>query len=98
MKGTIAICALALHASPSVCAPALAASGDVEIVIAIRDHRFVPPEVRIRSTTDFDVVLRIRNEDDTAEEIESVQLAIEEVVPGGGEMSIPGVSCLLGCP
>jgi plastocyanin len=67
---------LALLASAAV-----RAEESTVVELAIRDHRFVPAEVRVPAGRPL--VLRIRNEDATAEEFESKALKVEKVIAGG---------------
>ena len=58
----------------------------VEIKVAIKDHRFVPDEIRVRAGTT--VKLTITNEDSTVEEFESFSLNREKLIPGGKTVTI----------
>jgi hypothetical protein len=51
------------------------------IEIVLKDHRFTPDEVHV--TSGKPAFLRIVNQDDTPEEFEMRQLAIEKVVTAG---------------
>jgi plastocyanin len=53
----------------------------VTVELTIRDHRFIPAELRVPAGKV--VVVRIRNEDPTAEEFESKPLKVEKVIAGG---------------
>ncbi len=50
------------------------------IQLTIKDHRFDPAEVRVPAGKAF--VLQVKNEDATAEEIESRPLKFEKVIAG----------------
>ncbi len=45
-----------------------------------KDHRFTPAEIHVPANQP--VLLSLTNEDDTAEEFDSVALKVEKVVPG----------------
>lgn len=52
-----------------------------EIKITIKDHRFVPSEIRVQAQTK--IRLRITNEDPSAEEFESFSLNREKIIRPG---------------
>ncbi|MTJ83513.1 MAG: cupredoxin domain-containing protein [Telmatospirillum sp.] len=54
--------------------------------IILKDHRFTPAEVHVPSGKP--AFLKIVNQDETAEEFEVRQLAIEKVVAGGGSVIV----------
>jgi plastocyanin len=64
--------------------PALA--DDAGVVIAIKDHHFVPETVEIPAGTK--VKLIVRNQDQTTSEFESVEFHREKVVQPGGEITL----------
>jgi plastocyanin len=64
--------------------PALAE--DPSVVIAIKDHRFVPETVEIPAGVK--VKLTVRNEGDTTSEFESVQFHREKVVLAGSAVTL----------
>lgn len=66
--------------------PTLSLATDAEIVIAIKDHRFVPTEIRVPAGKK--IKLLIHNQDATAEEFESHELNREKVVPGNSKLPI----------
>jgi plastocyanin len=70
--------------SLAVAAPVLADSPDV--VIAIKDHKFVPDTVPIPAGQKVRIV--VRNQDKTTSEFESVDFHREKVVLGGGEITL----------
>jgi plastocyanin len=72
---TIALAAL-------IALPALAE--DPAVVIAIKDHNFIPETVEIPAGVK--VKLTVRNQGDTASEFESVQFHREKVVQAGSEI------------
>jgi hypothetical protein len=51
--------------------------------IAIKDHRYEPPELKVPAGKPF--VLRVKNLDASAEEFESSRLNIEKVIAAGAE-------------
>jgi plastocyanin len=57
------------------------ADDPVVVQLTLRDHRFTPEEVRVPAGRP--VVLELRNEDPTAEELDSKALKVEKVVAGG---------------
>lgn len=66
----------------SILAPAGSALADdlTRVDVTIKDHRFAPAEVHVPAGKP--VLVRVRNEDDAAEEFESAALKVEKVVPG----------------
>ena len=56
------------------------------VKLTIKDHRFTPTEIHVPAGTA--ITLTIRNEDDSAEEIDSPQLKIEKIVAGGQEVTL----------
>ncbi len=59
--------------------PVLALAADPEVSLVIRDHVFVPAE--IRAPAGKKVLLAVENRDATAEEFESFELNREKVIP-----------------
>lgn len=74
---TAAAALLALGSMPS------RAAETRTVGIAVKNHRFVPAAPKAPANTAF--VLRIKNNDSTPMEFESVSLRVEKVVVGGGE-------------
>jgi hypothetical protein len=64
----------------------LARAADPEVALVIKDHRFIPAEVRIPSGTK--VKLIVHNQDATPEEFESFSLNREKVIAPGAKVSI----------
>ena len=62
------------------------AAADLEIALSIKDHRFLPAEVRVPAGKKVKLV--IHNQDATAEEFESHQLNREKVIAPGAKASI----------
>ena len=58
-------------------------SGDVEIVVTVKDHQFDPAE--IEAPANRPIVVRIRNLDPTPMEFESNALRVEKVMTGNSE-------------
>lgn len=56
------------------------------IEVSIKDHRFDPSEIRVPAGKP--VVLRIHNQDATAEEFDSGALKVEKVIAGGGSGTV----------
>jgi hypothetical protein len=56
------------------------------IEVTIKDHRFTPAEVHLK--TGKPAFLVVTNLDSTPEEFEMLQLAIEKVIPGGAKARI----------
>jgi plastocyanin len=59
---------------------------DTGVIIAIKDHHFVPSDVEIAAGTKVKLV--VRNEDPTTSEFESVELHREKVVQPGHEIIV----------
>ena len=59
--------------------PPLARADDTERLLVIKDHRFVPAELKVPANQA--IKLTVRNDDDAAEEFESEKLHREKVVP-----------------
>jgi hypothetical protein len=77
-------CALLLVAS--LFAAGWANAADLEIKLAIRDHKFDPPELIVPAGTK--IKLLIENQDATPEEFESNELNREKVVVGKGTITV----------
>ena len=75
----IVACGLVVGAAP-------AWAQDAEARLAIRDHRFVPPEITVPAGKKIKLV--IENQDATAEEFESYELNREKVVPPKAHVTI----------
>ena len=58
----------------------------VSIDVVLKDHRFSPSEIHVQ--TGKPTILKIRNEDATAEEFDSSALKIEKVVAGGASATV----------
>jgi hypothetical protein len=63
-----------------LCGPA-AADEPAPINVKLRDHRFEPAEIHVR--TGKPTVLIVTNEDSTPEEFDSTPLQVEKVITGG---------------
>ncbi|MBS0543314.1 MAG: cupredoxin domain-containing protein [Proteobacteria bacterium] len=66
--------------------PALAVAAPPEISLTIKDHRFLPEEVRVPAGQKVKLV--IQNQDATPEEFESHELNREKVIPGGATANV----------
>jgi hypothetical protein len=62
------------------------AQESVSATIAIRNHRFEPPELRLPAGKR--IQLRVINEDPTSEEFESRPLKVEKVIAGKSEGTV----------
>jgi hypothetical protein len=60
--------------------PLLGTAGDLEVTVVIKDHRFVPSEVKVPAGQK--VKLIVDNQDATPEEFESHELNREKVIAG----------------
>lgn len=80
--GAFAIALWACFAA-TVLGAAPASAEDVTIQLSLRNHRFVPAE--IQAPAGKAILLRIKNEDSTPAEFESVTLRVEKVIAGGSE-------------
>ena len=56
---------------------------DAVVHITVKNHRFEPAEPR--ATANRPITIRVRNQDSTPMEFESVTLRVEKVVAGNGE-------------
>jgi heme/copper-type cytochrome/quinol oxidase subunit 2 len=56
------------------------------VSIALKDHRFVPPELTVPANKP--VVIEVTNQDSTPSEFESKTLRVEKVVTGGAKISV----------
>lgn len=63
-----------------------ALAADVEVALVIKDHRFIPAEIRVPAGKKVKVV--VDNQDSTAEEFESHELNREKVIPGTSKGTI----------
>lgn len=73
---------LILSASPAIAGP----GHDVEIRLTLKDHRFVPAEIRVARAVK--VTLIITNADATVEEFESPALNREKLIPPGQTITL----------
>lgn len=65
---------------------AATAAGDGPIVIAIKNHRFEPAELRAPAGKQVELV--VENHDKTPEEFDSRDLRREKVIPGGRKATL----------
>jgi hypothetical protein len=63
-----------------------AAGGDIEIALSYKDKKFDPAEINAPANTP--IVIKFRNLDRDAMELESDSLKIEKVVPAGKDVTI----------
>jgi hypothetical protein len=66
--------------------PAFAVAADSEVTLVIKDHRFVPSEVKVPAGQK--VKLLVDNQDATPEEFESHELNREKVIAGKSKATI----------
>ena len=64
--------------------PAMAA--DAELSLMIKDHRFVPSEIKVPAGQKIKLI--VHNQDASAEEFESHELNREKVIAGGTKATI----------
>jgi plastocyanin len=64
----------------------LGADAPTTVAVTIRDHRFIPSEIRVPAGRA--VILDVTNEDATAEEFDSPSLKVEKVIAGGKSGSV----------
>ena len=66
--------------------PGLACAADGDLSLVIKDHRFVPAELKVPAGKKVKVI--IDNQDASAEEFESQTLGREKVIPANSKGSI----------
>ena len=66
--------------------PALAVAADLEVNLVIKDHRFVPAEIKVPAGKK--IKLLVDNQDATPEEFESHELNREKVIAGKSKATI----------
>lgn len=76
--------AMALVGGVVLCAPP--ASADEIPVLEFRNHRFVPDRIVVPANVKFKLL--VKNNDDTADEFESVELNREKLVPPGQTITV----------
>jgi len=79
---SVALCALLVMSATSIAS----ATEPPEVRLVIRDHRFVPTELKVPANTK--IKLMVVNQDATPEEFESHELNREKVVTGGGTIPV----------
>jgi Cupredoxin-like domain len=86
--GSIMLSRLVLSASVAaiVALAPIAAHADVEIALSYKDKKFDPPEIGAPANTA--IVIKFRNLDKDAMELESDSLKIEKVVAAGKDATI----------
>lgn len=62
------------------------AADPIEVKLVIKDHRFVPAEVKVPAGQKIKLV--VDNQDATPEEFESYSLNREKIVPGKGKITV----------
>ena len=81
IKKIIAVAAIGVA---SLNSPAMAA--DAELSLMIKDHRFVPSEIKVPARQKIKLI--VHNQDASAEEFESHELNREKVIAGGTKATI----------
>jgi uncharacterized protein (DUF58 family) len=79
---SVALFALLVMSATSIAS----ATEPPEVRLVIRDHRFVPTELKVPANTK--IRLMVVNQDATPEEFESHELNREKVVTGGGTIPV----------
>lgn len=64
----------------------VAVAADVDVALVIKEHRFVPAEIRVPAGKKIKVM--VDNQDPTAEEFESHALNREKVIAGNSKATI----------
>ncbi len=82
----LALAVVAPLVAPSLAASPALAADPVTLELTLRDHRFVPEEVRAPAGVPLTIV--VRNEDSSAEEFESKALKVEKVVAAGRQITV----------
>lgn len=78
--------AIMLLTAPALTLTGAANAEDAAVSITIKDHKFTPDEIRIPAGKA--VILKIKNEDTSAEEFESRPLKVEKVIAAGKEGTV----------
>jgi hypothetical protein len=86
MISRLRACAVAGAVSLILGAASLALAAGTDIVIAIKDGRFVPSEVPVPAGTKLKLI--VRNQDSSMSEFESTELHREKTVAPGQEISV----------
>jgi plastocyanin len=68
------------------CIPALSLAADLEMSLTIKDHQFIPAELKVPAGKKVKLV--VNNMDSTPEEFESHQLNREKVIAGNAKATI----------
>lgn len=66
--------------------PALSMAADLEVSLTIKDHQFIPAELKVPAGKKVKLV--VNNMDSTPEEFESHQLNREKVIAGNAKATI----------
>jgi hypothetical protein len=77
---------LALAAGLTLAVPAMAAEDDDAIIITIKDHKFVPAELKVPANKRL--IVTVVNDDPTPEEFESKSLRVEKVIAGKSQGAV----------
>jgi hypothetical protein len=79
-------CAIACAATLALGAASSSRAAGADIVIAIKDGRFVPSEVPVPAGTKLKLI--VRNQDSSMSEFESIEFHREKTVAPGQEISV----------
>lgn len=66
--------------------PAISLGADLEMALAIKDHQFIPAELKVPAGKKVKLV--VSNRDSTPEEFESHQLNREKIIAGNAKANI----------
>jgi hypothetical protein len=72
-----------LAAALLVAAPAVHAQQAATVTVTVKNHRFQPSQVT--APANVPITIRVRNQDSTRMEFESVSLRVERVIAGNSE-------------
>lgn len=86
LRSALLVAAALLAAALAAHVPALHAQDVQEVIITFKDHKLVPDKLKLPAGKKFKFI--IKNEDDAAEEFESVRLNREKVVPAHGRIIV----------
>src|SRR5574337_446696 len=83
---SLAMTRLLILLLPALFAPIASIAADLEIPLVIKDHRFVPEEVKVLAGKKVKLV--IDNQDSSSEEFESHEINREKVIPGNSKANV----------
>jgi hypothetical protein len=85
-RSTLLVAAAFLAAALPAHVPAVHAQAVQEVIIVFKDHKLIPDKLKLPAGKKFKFI--VKNEDDAAEEFESVRLNREKVVPAHGQIIV----------